>query len=546
MSELLIETYNKDLEYILESKQLPKGCLGVLKGICADYKDPTRNGRFYSEKLWKKVFEDERIKEGLATKTLFGELDHPADRLESSAKEAAIVMTDYSFDEKAKAVMGEFHILDTPNGRILKSLIEYGSKPGISSRGRGEINEKDSTVAEDSYVFGGFDIVTLPSIKSARPDYELTNESLEVKNFSTSIEKEINDANLDELSKIEKVIGYTELPKETAELLTESIEQKRKSFNTSSSDSTTIADNKLQDDLEEAYKTIDRLESELKESKQKPVEKAKPLKPKQVDDGLDEDLVTDTISNDELYLELAVLRDELSGLYEQQGNLEKTKSMFIEKRRDNEVLQNENETLVNGMEILSEQKETLEENLAHVREKYNRIIVEYGSLKDDHKALRESLKESKNLTQVVEELESEVENLLAVNKKLKDDKITLAEKLDSHTTETTELIEENQNLKDQFNHFANAYIEVRAGQTGLKENAISSLLEENLDVESVENAISQLYTEKARTSNLPFSTDTLISLKERKSEGKGKDDYKNAKIMLGNFKPKKIPEGGNK
>lgn len=273
MSKLLIETYDRGLELLKESKDLPPNCLGALRGICADYKDPTRNGRFYSEKLWKRVFEDERIKEGLETKTLFGELDHPADRLESLAKEAAIVMTDYKFDEDNKKVLGEFHILDTPNGRILKSLVDYGSKVGVSSRGRGEINEKDNKVEEDTYVFGGFDVVTLPSIKTARPEYKLTNESLEVKNFSSSIMEEIENADLGELEKIEHVVKITELPPETLQSLTESIEHRRENFNkkyekTCAGDSTTVtSENKLQEDLEDAYETIEKLEKELRESK---------------------------------------------------------------------------------------------------------------------------------------------------------------------------------------------------------------------------------------------------------------------------------------
>ena len=38
---------------LIESKTPRKGCLGRLEGICADFKNPTRNGRLYGLQLWK-------------------------------------------------------------------------------------------------------------------------------------------------------------------------------------------------------------------------------------------------------------------------------------------------------------------------------------------------------------------------------------------------------------------------------------------------------------------------------------------------------------
>ena len=65
------------LEYqrLSPEEQQKRGILGRLKGVIADFKNPTRNGRFYSEELWDKAFEDPIIKEKLATKTFLGELN---------------------------------------------------------------------------------------------------------------------------------------------------------------------------------------------------------------------------------------------------------------------------------------------------------------------------------------------------------------------------------------------------------------------------------------------------------------------------------------
>ena len=68
MSQVLIETRLNSLK-LCESAQVRKGCLGRLEGICADFVNPTRNGRYYPRKLWENVFNDDLVKEALETKT---------------------------------------------------------------------------------------------------------------------------------------------------------------------------------------------------------------------------------------------------------------------------------------------------------------------------------------------------------------------------------------------------------------------------------------------------------------------------------------------
>ena len=158
---LLIETRLNSLK-LNESAQPRKGCLGRLEGICADFKNPTRNGRLYTLELWKNVFNDPIFKESLESKTLLGELDHPEDRLEVLAGEACIVMTDYRIDEDEGVIYAGFDILDTPRGKILKTLLDYGCVMGVSSRGQGDITNtaEGERVDEDTYDFACFDVVT--------------------------------------------------------------------------------------------------------------------------------------------------------------------------------------------------------------------------------------------------------------------------------------------------------------------------------------------------------------------------------------------------
>jgi len=561
LSVLLVETYDTGLELIRESKELPANCLGVLKGVCADYKDPTRNGRFYSEKLWRKVFDDERIKEGLTTKTLFGELDHPADRLESLAKEAAIVMTNYEFDESDKKVLGEFHILDTPNGRILKSLVDYGSKLGISSRGRGEINEKDNTVEEDSFIFGGFDAVTLPSIKSARPEYKLTNESLEVKSFKSSLEKEIDEAvNLEELEKIKKVIGYTELPETTSNLLIESIEQRQENFKKEckkSCNSTTVdkKDNKLQEDLEEAYKKINELEKELKlkdrdsTSSKDGCCKNKVEESEDNDDELDEVVFTDTISTEELYLQLADMRSSLEERRDFQAEIESINGILNEKRRRIEVLENEKKSLIEKTGNLYETCSSYEKDMAFLRERLNILETDYSNLQEDLKDKYQDKGEVKSLEKERDELSEAIDKLKSekklLNEKLKsygNYHVSLEEELSELRSKLEESNANMEEIKSNLEEISEAYISTRSNQSGISVKDLKNSLDENYSVKDIEDSISNLYEEKSRMSNLPFGDSELFSLKEHSYSGR--QDYKNAKAMLNTMKTKK--EGGNK
>ena len=63
---------------------------------------------------------------------------------------------------------GTLEVLDTPNGRILKSLVESGVKIGISSRGVGSTKtEGGHQVVQDDFQLICWDIVSEPSTPGA-------------------------------------------------------------------------------------------------------------------------------------------------------------------------------------------------------------------------------------------------------------------------------------------------------------------------------------------------------------------------------------------
>ena len=221
---VLIETRLNALK-LNEDAKPRKGCLGRLEGICADFRNPTRNGRLYPLQLWKNVFNDPIFKESLESKTLLGELDHPEDRLEVLAGEACIVMTDYRIDEDEGVVYAGFDILDTPRGKILKTLLDYGCVMGVSSRGQGDIsNTSDGEVVDaDTYDFACFDVVTTPAVEKARQN--VVESVKKTKCFVESIKQQISEAEtIGDLNAIKRVVNLTQSAE--SDSLLESIQNK--------------------------------------------------------------------------------------------------------------------------------------------------------------------------------------------------------------------------------------------------------------------------------------------------------------------------------
>lgn len=156
---------------LTEEEKAKRHILGRLYGPIADVVRPTRNGRKYSEELWEKVFDNPIMKEKFRNKVMYGELGHPEDRTEVDMTKVAVCMPEAPKKDKDGHLIGYFDILDTPNGRILKTLCDYGSTLGVSSRGTGDVVEGldgEEEVDPDTYECECWDIVLVPAVESAR------------------------------------------------------------------------------------------------------------------------------------------------------------------------------------------------------------------------------------------------------------------------------------------------------------------------------------------------------------------------------------------
>jgi hypothetical protein len=151
---------------LTEEEKQRRHILGRWYGPIATCSESTRNGRRYNRELWERAINDELFHEKIANKCLFLELGHPQDREETDMSKVCACIPEMPriIDNDLCACVD---ILDTPNGKILKTLCDYGFVPGISSRGSGDVMPNND-VDPETFFLECFDIVAIPAVKKAR------------------------------------------------------------------------------------------------------------------------------------------------------------------------------------------------------------------------------------------------------------------------------------------------------------------------------------------------------------------------------------------
>lgn len=160
----LIKEHTEEVRYLVEEK-LGKGKEYFIEGIFLQSNLKNRNGRVYPTEILDK--EIKRYNEEYVTKNrAFGELGHPdsptinLDRVSHMIKELR---------RDGDNFIGKAKIMDTPYGKIVKSLIDEGATLGVSSRGMGSLTQKGgvSMVQDDFTLATAADIVADPSAPNA-------------------------------------------------------------------------------------------------------------------------------------------------------------------------------------------------------------------------------------------------------------------------------------------------------------------------------------------------------------------------------------------
>ena len=160
----LISEAVEEVEYITEAKE-GGGKNYKIKGIFLQADIKNRNGRVYPmEVLQKEVsrYNKKFINENRA----YGELGHP-DGPTVNLERVSHMVTSLTPD--GKNFIGEAKVMETPMGKIVKSLMNEGGKLGVSSRGMGSLDQKNGAnyVRDDFYLATAADIVADPSAPNA-------------------------------------------------------------------------------------------------------------------------------------------------------------------------------------------------------------------------------------------------------------------------------------------------------------------------------------------------------------------------------------------
>jgi hypothetical protein len=124
-----------------------------------------RNGRVYPKAIMEKEV-NRYVKEFVEKGRAFGELGHPDGPTINLDKVSHLITT---LEADGNNYVGRAKILSTPNGQIVRSLINDGAKLGVSSRGLGSLEEKGGAqyVKDDFQLATAGDIVADPSAPEA-------------------------------------------------------------------------------------------------------------------------------------------------------------------------------------------------------------------------------------------------------------------------------------------------------------------------------------------------------------------------------------------
>ena len=160
--KLITENIN-DVRVITEEKGGVKSLFIEGPFLVAEMKN--KNGRMYkTDTLAKEVnrYNEEYVSKNRA----FGELGHP-DSPSINLDRVSHLIT--SLKQEGSQWIGKAKILETPMGKIAKSLMEGGAQLGVSSRGMGSLKEVNgiNVVQDDYYLATAADIVADPSAPGA-------------------------------------------------------------------------------------------------------------------------------------------------------------------------------------------------------------------------------------------------------------------------------------------------------------------------------------------------------------------------------------------
>lgn len=163
--KLLKELVTYDVKLITESSESGNAKKYFLEGIFLQGGIPNKNNRVYPGEILSK--EVQRYNEQyVAHNRAYGELGHPDVPTINLERVSHLIR---SLKPEGKNYIGRAEILETPNGKIVRTLMEAGATLAVSSRGLGSLKQENNhnIVQDDFMLMTAADIVADPSAPDA-------------------------------------------------------------------------------------------------------------------------------------------------------------------------------------------------------------------------------------------------------------------------------------------------------------------------------------------------------------------------------------------
>ena len=468
---------NESFEYqkLSQEEMSARGILGRLIGPCADFINPTRNGRGYNESLWDRTFEDPIVKEKIENKCLFGELGHPVDREEVDMEKIALALNELPKKNKDGKLIACFDILDTPNGRILKTLCDYGTTIGISSRGSGDVISDDDgndIVDPDTYQFECFDAVIVPAVKDARLQYVTESYDKNIVNMKKALCESLEKASEEDRKIMQEALDnlHINVKEEQKECINESCADKlTENLSVETTEASNAGTEELINNMTKILKEKVELENTVKELQEKLA----------VSDSKVNKLNETLNRNRSSIVRLTAMAqnskkdsEEVSKLKEELES-KNTKIEELSKELESNKSQNLNESL-KLKELSSAKTKTIKELTESIEKQKQGYETELASLKEDFE------KKSAESSKLIEGL---------------NEKVTHTEKL-------------SEAYKAKANEFLNEYIAIKAKLIGVRPAIIKNQLAKNCSVADVNSICESLQSYELSVSKMNLNLDS--------------------------------------
>ena len=164
--KLISEQNFENVSPIVEAKADGSGKNYFIEGIFLQGDLVNRNGRNYPMAVLDKEA-DRYNEEFIKTNRAYGELGHPDGPTINLERVSHMIK---SLTKEGTNYIGKAKVMDTPYGKIVKSLIDEGAQLGVSSRGMGTLKQSNEGVNEvqgDFMLATAGDIVADPSAPNA-------------------------------------------------------------------------------------------------------------------------------------------------------------------------------------------------------------------------------------------------------------------------------------------------------------------------------------------------------------------------------------------